>query len=392
MNILLVADGRSPTTKSWIKTASLTGHHISLVSTYPCLPIDGVELVGVLPVAFASFSGSQVKTTGSVSARKGLINRFRPLLTAMRYALGPLTVPYYRRKLRAIVTALQPDVVHALRVPYEGMLAAATPGSIPVLVSTWGNDLTLHAAANGILGRLTRQVMKRADGLFSDTRRDVELAKCWGFDPAKPTLVVVGNGGLDLDAMLQVAKPEKRTKPIQIINPRGFRPSSVRIDTFFKAVPLVLKQHPDVHFLCASMAGQKEALDWVEKLGIAANVELAPFLSQDELWKQFSRSTIMVSISEHDGTPNTLLEAMALGCLPVCGDIESIREWIEPGVNGAMVPPGDPEAVAAAINQLLADPDRYARWRQINIELMKTRTDRQNLAGIINSFYQSVVK
>ena len=140
------------------------------------------------------------------------------------------------------------------------------------------------------------------------------------------------------------------------------------------------------------MAGQKEALDWVEKLGIAANVELAPFLSQDELWKQFSRSTIMVSISEHDGTPNTLLEAMALGCLPVCGDIESIREWIEPGVNGALVPPGDPDSVATAINQILANPGEYSHWRQKNIELMRARADRQNLAGIINSFYQSVVK
>jgi len=392
MHILLIADGRSPTTKSWIKTLKLTGQQISLVSTYPCSPIDGVELAGVLPVAFARFSGSQVKTTGVGSARKGLINRFRPLLTAMRYAMGPLTVPYYRRKLRAIVAALQPDVVHALRIPYEGMLAAATPRGIPVLVSTWGNDLTLHAAANGLLGALTRQVMKRADGLFSDTRRDVELAKRWGFDPAKPTLVVPGNGGLDLDAMLQAAKSVKRVKPIQIINPRGFRPSSVRIDTFFKAIPLVLKQHPDVHFLCASMAGQKEALDWVEKLGIAANVELAPFFSQGELWKQFSRSTIMVAISEHDGTPNTLLEAMALGCLPVCGDIESIREWIEPGVNGALVPPGDPEAVAGAINQILANPDEYTRWRQKNIELMKARADRENLAGLINTFYQSVMK
>ncbi len=349
-------------------------------------------MTAVLPAAFASFSGSQVKTAGSASARKGLINRFRPLLTGMRYALGPLTVPYYRRKLRAIVAALQPDVVHALRIPYEGMLAAATPKGIPMLVSTWGNDLTLHAAANKTLGRLTRQVMKRADGLFSDTQRDVQLARQWGLDPNKPTLVVVGNGGLDLDAMLQVAKPEKCAKPIQIINPRGFRPSSVRIDTFFKAIPLVLKQYPDVRFLCASMAGQKEALDWVEKLGIAANVELAPFLSQGELWKQFSRSTIMVSISEHDGTPNTLLEAMALGCLPVCGDIESIREWIEPGVNSALVPPGDPEAVAAAINQLLTNPDSFANWRQSNLELINKRADRKKLAGIINTFYQSVVK
>ena len=33
----------------------------------------------------------------------------------------------------------------------------------------------------------------------------------------------------------------------------------------------------------------------------------------------------------HDGTPNTLLEGMACGCLPVAGDLDSIREWLKPG-------------------------------------------------------------
>ncbi len=392
MHILLVADGRSPTTKSWIKTLKLTGQRVSLISTYPCAPIDGVELAAVLPVAFSRFSGSQVKTEKSISPLKGLINRFRPILTAMRYSLGPWTVPYFRKKLPAIITKTQPDLVHAMRIPYEGMLATATPKGIPLLVSTWGNDLTLHAAANPLLGRLTRQALSRADGLFSDTQRDVELAKRWGFDPMKPSLVVVGNGGLDLDLMLEASKIIERVTPVQIINPRGFRPSSVRIDTFFKAIPLVLKAHPYARFLCASMAGQKEALDWVEKLGIADNVELAPFLSQGELWKQFSRSTISVSISQHDGTPNTLLEAMALGCLPVCGDIASIREWIEPEVNGALVPPDDFEALASTINRLLANPDKYRGWQIKNIDMMKKRADRKALAKIILNFYQSVVK
>jgi len=392
MHILIVADGRSPTTKSWIKTLKLTGQRVSLISTYPCAPIDGVELAAVLPVAFSRFSGSQVKTEKSISPLKGLINRFRPILTAMRYSLGPWTVPYFRKKLPAIITKTQPDLVHAMRIPYEGMLATATPKGIPLLVSTWGNDLTLHAAANPLLGRLTRQALSRADGLFSDTQRDVELAKRWGFDPMKPSLVVVGNGGLDLDLMLEASKIIERVTPVQIINPRGFRPSSVRIDTFFKAIPLVLKAHPYARFLCASMAGQKEALDWVEKLGIADNVELAPFLSQGELWKQFSRSTISVSISQHDGTPNTLLEAMALGCLPVCGDIASIREWIEPEVNGALVPPDDFEALASTINRLLANPNKYRGWQKKNIDMMKKRADRKALAEIILNFYKSVVK
>jgi glycosyltransferase involved in cell wall biosynthesis len=392
MHILLVADGRSPTTLSWISTLKLLGYHISLVSTFPCAQIDGVELAAVLPVAFSRFSGSQAGTNKPASLRKNLTARFRPLLTSVRYALGPWTVPYYRRKLGAVITDLQPDLVHAMRIPYEGMLAAVTPKGIPLVLSTWGNDLTLHAAANRSLGKLTRQAMGRGDALFSDTQRDVELAKQWGFDPAKPALVVVGNGGLDLDAIKETAKTIRRAEPVQIINPRGFRPSSVRIDTFFQAIPLVLKEHPEARFVCASMAGQKEALDWVEKLDIAKNVELLPFLSRGEIWQQFARSLISVSISDHDGTPNTLLEAMAFGCLPVCGDIASIREWITPGVNGALVSTSDPAAVAAAILKVLKDPGAYQNWIDFNHKLVEERANRQKLPGIIDGFYKKVCK
>ncbi len=391
MHILLLADGRSPITKSWIKTLQPLGYHISLVSSFPCDPIDGVELAAVLPVAFARFGGSQAGNGVKPSARKGLIARFRPLLAGVRHALGPWTIPYYQRKFRQIVEALQPDLVHALRIPYEGMLAATTPKTVPLVISTWGNDFTLHAAANYLMGSLTRRAMERADALMSDTALDIERASEWGFSSAKPSLTVVGNGGLDLEKIVSISHQVKRAKPLQVINPRGLR-SYVRSDTFFKTIPLVLAQHPETQFVCVSMAGQKKALDWVEKLGIQNNVKLLPFLSQEELFTEYAKATISVSISEHDGTPNSLLEAMAFGCLLVCGDIPSIREWIEPGVNGTLANPGSPEQAAEAMIALIDNPGKYEKWIDRNRKLVKERADRQKLPGVLDEFYKRVGK
>jgi glycosyltransferase involved in cell wall biosynthesis len=129
----------------------------------------------------------------------------------------------------------------------------------------------------------------------------------------------------------------------------------------------------------------------VEKLGIEKNVRLLPMLPQSELWKEYARSTISVSISEHDGTPNTLLEAMALGCLPVCGDIESIREWIKPGVNGELVPPGDAEALAASINQILAAPGKFKGYATANQKLVSERADKLKIRTALDDFYQHLV-
>jgi glycosyltransferase involved in cell wall biosynthesis len=55
----------------------------------------------------------------------------------------------------------------------------------------------------------------------------------------------------------------------------------------------------------------------------------------------FRGAQIVVSPSIHDGTPNSLLEAMACGCFPVAGDLESIREWITHGQNGLLFDAND---------------------------------------------------
>ena len=140
------------------------------------------------------------------------------------------------------------------------------------------------------------------------------------------------------------------------------------------------------------MESQKEALDWVNKLGIEGNVTLLPLLSQKDLWKEFARSTLSVSISTHDGTPNTLLEAMALGCFPICGDIESIHEWITPGQNGLLVNPADPESLAAAILTALEDADMRSSAAAFNRKLIHDNASIERTQQKISAFYIQMKK
>jgi glycosyltransferase involved in cell wall biosynthesis len=391
MHILFIADGRSPITRRWLKMVQPLGWQISLISTFPCSAIEGVTLAGVLPVAFARYSGSQAGGTAPASNRKGIISKVRPLAQKARHWLGPWTLLAYSREYRRLVASLHPDLIHALRIPFEGMIASTTPPGIPLIVSTWGNDLTLHAPASPRMSALTRDSLRRANALICDTQRDVHLAQSWGFDPAKPTLVVPGNGGLDLAEMQKVVSGIKRSDPPQIINPRGLR-SYVRADTFFQAIPLVLDRRPEVHFVCTSMQGQKEALDWVEKLGISKNVTLLPLLSQEALWQEYARSTLSVSISTHDGTPNTLLEAIALGCLPICGDIESILQWITPGQNGLLVSPDDPHPLAEAILAALENKALQKSAATLNRKLILEKASVANMRQLVSELYTKIAK
>lgn len=405
LRILLVADGRSPITRRWIQTVSSLGHSVVLISTFPCAPLvgaePGVEAEVCLPVAFSALGGSASGAAGAAgkqSALRRLVAAFRPLFLAARYRLGPLTLRYYGPRLRWLAERIQPDVVHALRIPYEGMLAAWTPPGIPTAVSIWGNDLTLHAAGSGAMAKLTRQALARADGLLTDARRDVRLARAWGFPADRPALVVPGSGGLALGELDPLREKVRRwgssfdlqfdpRRPL-VLNPRGFRTGSVRQDTFFQALPLVLERRPDVQFACAAMAGQREALDWVARLGLQDRVTLLPHLPQEDLWELFARAEVSVSISQHDGTPNSLLEAMALGAFPIAGDIESLREWITPGVNGLLVEPGKPQALAEAILQALDSPDLRRSAAECNRQIIAERASVEVVREQVRVFYE----
>ena len=63
------------------------------------------------------------------------------------------------------------------------------------------------------------------------------------------------------------------------------------------------------------------------------------------MWRWLLESGFYISMTESDGASLSLMEAMAVGAIPVVSDIEPNREWVKNGVNGVLVPLDD-EAVA----------------------------------------------
>ncbi len=398
-HVLIIADGRSPTALSWIKNIRALDYQVSLVSTYPCQPPEGMEHFQILPVAFSRFS--RETSPGTVDPAhpqrtnlKSVIRRYTASLQTLRYYLGPLTLHRNAARLRAMIMEIQPDLVHALRIPFEGMLGAATQEGILFLAATWGNDLTLHARGSFLMRRFTRRCLERADGLTSDTHRDIRLAQALGLDPHAPTLVVPGSGGLDLDSIQQSGTfdPSLFNIPASadwVVNPRGLRPGSVHQDIFLASIPQVLARQPKVVFICPGLLGKSKIEALVKKYNIQDRVFLLPKLDQPQLWDLMRKSAVFVSPSSHDGTPNTLLEAMACGCFPVAGDIESLREWIKPGVNGLLVDPRDPDALAAAVLEALGSTVLRKVAAEHNLAVIQSRAASDVTLPEIDRFYSS---
>lgn len=71
MKVLIIADGRSPTAKSWIRQVASIGYEIALLSTYSCELPEGVSELHLLPLAFSRAA------TSSGGIRVPFLRKFR---------------------------------------------------------------------------------------------------------------------------------------------------------------------------------------------------------------------------------------------------------------------------------------------------------------------------
>jgi glycosyltransferase involved in cell wall biosynthesis len=291
-----------------------------------------------------------------------------------------------------------------MRIPQEGMVAAQAKTivsgysrSLPLLVSVWGDDFTYHASSSPMMKQLTRNTMRKSDALHSDCRRDIRLAFEWGLRIDTMTIVEPGNGGIRSDVFFQGSADSKLIDRFSlpkdaffIVNPRGIR-GVARTDTFFEAIPMIRKEIPNAHFLALRMAGSGEAEERVRRLGISDCVTLLPALSMEDMPQLFRLSPIMLSLTVHDGLPNVLLEAMSCGSYPICGDLESLREWIDDGRNGSLVPAGDPDIVAGTVIRVAADPDLRRKAALRNKQIILERAEWNGVMGRVEEFYRAMV-
>ncbi len=404
MRICFIADARSPIAQNWIAHFIARRWDVHVISSYPCASdaLTGAAIYEV-PVAFAGFSRTSSRRRLNAPASASASLRGHALATlsmAVQHGVLPLVVRRQQARIKRLIEQIAPDLVHAMRIPFEGILAArATPRAVPLLVSVWGNDFTLWAARNPLIARQTRQTLRRADALHTDCRRDLRMAiEMWGFDAKKLAAVLPGAGGVQTtrfyigepDAALRRQLNIAGDAPV-VINPRGLR-SYVRNDTFFASIPRVLQRHPGAVFLCAAMQGNAQAERWVKQYNVADQVRLLPQVTRDEMASLFRLACVAVSPSLHDGTPNTLLEAMASGCLPVAGDIESVREWIDESVNGLLCDATRVDSLATAMSRALDDAALRLSAREHNTRLIAERAAYPRVMQQAEAWYAETIR
>ena len=128
--------------------------------------------------------------------------------------------------------------------------------------------------------------------------------------------------------------------------------------------------------------------------GLEESFRLAGALSQRELFDEYTRANALclpcrVVGSDRDGMPNVLVEAMACGTPVVTTGISGIPELVSDGVNGLLVDPDDPAALASAIARLDSDRRSAERLGSAGRATVRERFDGDRLAGRLAELFQA---
>jgi len=109
----------------------------------------------------------------------------------------------------------------------------------------------------------------------------------------------------------------------------------------------------------AALREQAERLGIRERVRFDGHVRFGP-----ALFARYASATLLVVPSHTEGVPKTAYEAMAFGLPVVATAVGGLPGVVGPAQErGRLVPPGDPRALARAVNELLADPAALARAR-----------------------------
>ena len=280
--------------------------------------------------------------------------RAEPLIKLHKGMLSADFIRQYRRLVR------EAEVVH-LHLPMleGGLLARLTPRSTP-LVITYQCDLA-PTRTWSVLDRLAVNAV-RASGRVCAARAERILVSSREYAAGSP---VVGRWP---EKWVEVFPPDNAPAGLKPRRANGNGHKSVGflgrfveekgIDVILDAIPLVVEEHPGTRFVLAgdhqNVPGGSEMTRLQDKLQrLQEHVQVPGKLSDGELF-DFYRSLdlfLLPSINSYEAFGIVQIEAMKAGVPVIATDLRGVRAPVRLTGCGRIVPPGDPAALGAAINQ-----------------------------------------
>jgi glycogen synthase len=172
------------------------------------------------------------------------------------------------------------------------------------------------------------------------------------------------------------------------------------IDTLLEALPAIGAEFPDARFLIAgddsipaAGSGRTFRQLWEqspEAATLSGRVSFLGRVTEERLAELYAEADIFVAPSRYESFGLVLLEAMRCGRPVVAGACGGMKTIVVDGVTGRLVEPGDPEALAHALRELLASPDLRAQWGRAGLARFEERFSNRAMAESSLATYKAL--
>jgi glycosyltransferase involved in cell wall biosynthesis/GT2 family glycosyltransferase len=240
-----------------------------------------------------------------------------------------------------------------------------------------GLEGILHRCHQGSLASSALLTLARGSARLSGARAKVDLYFCpsqflldkhvrYGFDPAQ--LLVLPNSVADPG--LQAASPSRGLYIGRLSEEKGALVLAQALHALPKAAVAVGGEGP----LQAELEGKAQLLGWLDAKGMQRAFKAAGFL--------------VCPSTTYENQPLVVLEAMARGLPVLASDSGALRELVQPGRNGFLVPAGDASALADGIRRLgaMSPAQRKRLGAEGRRRYLRKHTPKAHLQALLNGY------
>lgn len=261
--------------------------------------------------------------------------------------------------LRRAVRQHQPDVLHLHWIVPQGVAALVAARRVPWLLTTLGGDV--YALKDPVSLRLKRWVLRRAR-LVTTMNEDMR-SRLIDLGAAAEAVHVLPMGA-DVDTVRAAGGavdrvPGKILFVGRLVEKKG---AGVLLDALRE-----LAAQTDMPPWSLDIVGDGPLRAELTRQADGLPVTFHGALGRERLAAAYAGAEVVVFPSvpaasgDQDGLPVALLEAMAAGCAVVASQLPGIDAAVEDHRSGVLVPPGQPQALAGVLRELLGDADLRAR-------------------------------
>lgn len=294
-------------------------------------------------------------------------------------SLNPLGSLRSLGAMRSLIRKHRPDVLlaYTIKPVILGALGARAE-RVPTMVSlitgagyafTGGRELP-RAISRVVASVLYRIALSRSDVIIFQNRDDERLFRQLRLVPDGRETHVVNGSGVDLDHFKATPVPQRTSFLMiaRLVTDKGIREFAAavkRLKHAYPQIPVVLVGAPDGSHHSLSEAELSEL--------IACGIDYQGYL--DDVRPAIGACSVYVLPSYREGTPRSVLEALAMGRAVITTDAPGCRETVVDGENGFLVPPRDAGSLYDAMLRFVDDPGLAARMGPRSRKLAEAKYD-----------------